>query len=609
MENACGDDEDNEQRRSLEIVEVDPEVVVYISETEKPDIPDDTLVYLFVVPSVGEIRREAFEWTSLLHVQLPLTLTRIGRSAFGFCYCLESVQFYSYYGPFDSASVNSNLEDGISVFPEGQFIHIDDYAFDSCSSMQKIIFCSVYTTIGKAVFQNCYRLISVELPEELQVVSPALFDDCRSLTTVKIPSSVIKIGRGAFHRCFSLTDVGLPHGLLEIGACSFEDCRSIEALVIPPTVSTIGELAFGFCSALKHIKLPPTLECIEPHLCDGCKRLDCIEFSSTVKRIGSCAFADCKSLSHVRIPACVESFANDAFVGCGSMISIEIPEHLSSGVCLYGCLSLMNVYGGMEYDQDFLKSWSIRSVVDGRDEIARRLKHRFDNAPVNKLCYYQSYHSPSDAMIQLRGLLHEDPLAATTEVDEFGMTPLHTLSLSQAPNMDMLVALMNGGNLDHIFQSWDSFESTPMDYLCLNRMPQASHVIRRVLQTRFGQLLGLDSRPWKSDILQAIDEALDADWTSRRYKIIIICWKLANYEREEVFSIMELYLWKMKIDEVGSMKGQIADRQSCLLNSGASVVIPHVLTFLDDEVDMDESFSRSLGNTHLLENTSLFLTP
>eukprot|EP00980_Cylindrotheca_fusiformis_P024692 scaffold12279_cov61-Cylindrotheca_fusiformis.AAC.1 len=111
-------------------------------------------------------------------------------------------------------------------------------------------------------------------------------------------------------------------------------------------------------------------------------------------------------------------------------------------------------------------------------------------------------------MAQLRSLMENDPVAATNQMDEFGMTPLHVISLSQTPNLDILLAVMKGGRPDHIIQSRDSFGSTPMDYLCLNRTPNSTHVIRRVLQTRFDYLLGSEGSLKSDAIRQAIDEAL-----------------------------------------------------------------------------------------------------
>eukprot|EP00980_Cylindrotheca_fusiformis_P020780 scaffold7759_cov62-Cylindrotheca_fusiformis.AAC.3 len=74
--------------------------------------------------------------------------------------------------------------------------------------------------------------------------------------------------------------------------------------------------------------------------------------------------------------------------------------------------------------------------------------------------------------------------------------------------------------------------------------------------TRSYQLLGLE-RPWKSDMLQAVDDALDAHRRFRRREINI------------------------KIEEIGSEdEKKIASRESCRINSGASIVIPHVVPFL-----------------------------
>eukprot|EP00980_Cylindrotheca_fusiformis_P024851 scaffold12602_cov105-Cylindrotheca_fusiformis.AAC.2 len=187
-------------------------------------------------------------------------------------------------------------------------------------------------------------------------------------------------------------------------------------------------------------------------------------------------------------------------------------------------------------------------------------------------------------MVQLRSLMEQgDPVAATTQVDEFGMTPLHVLSLSQSPNVDMLLALMNEGGVDHIIHGADSFGATPMDYLCLNRAPNSTEVIRRVLQTRFDYWLGFLDRSSKSDTMrQAVEEALVVDWPSRRREIGRVYFELANYEqRMKILSLLELNLWKIKIEEVRSKEQTIANRKSCRINNGASIVLPHVLPFLD----------------------------
>eukprot|EP00980_Cylindrotheca_fusiformis_P011490 scaffold2672_cov95-Cylindrotheca_fusiformis.AAC.1 len=127
-----------------------------------------------------------------------------------------------------------------------------------------------------------------------------------------------------------------------------------------------------------------------------------------------------------------------------------------------------------------------------------------------------------------------------------------------------------------------------MEYLFMNRTPNANDVIRRLFQTRFEQVLGLDQF-WEFDMLLAIDETLAGDsWWFRRREIGKV---IRQFERKDILSLLELCLWKVKIDEVSS-KEQTVDREFCRVHSGASIVIPHVLSFFDD-LDVENYFGFS----------------
>eukprot|EP00980_Cylindrotheca_fusiformis_P021130 scaffold8114_cov126-Cylindrotheca_fusiformis.AAC.16 len=606
-------DEDNEARR-LETEEVDPDSFVYTSETKESDLPKQTLTHLRVDSSVQEIPAKAFEHCrALVQVQLPATLTRITQRAFWFCSNLECVRFVS-DASLDASLSNDNLEDGLTVFPE-TMLHIDDSAFAHCYGLRKVIFSSASTRLSNSAFEKCTGLISVELPEKLKVIAEALFGFCGSLTTINIPSSVIKIGACAFSDCRSLPFLDLPHGLVKIGDRAFQYCDSID-MRIPPTVSVIGMLAFYKCSGLQQVKLPP-MEVIEDSLFNGCKMLEYVEIPATVKKICVWAFYQCTSLSHIRIPPSVGYIARSVFSGCSNLISIELPDQpISTNAIpqykypepgIFDCCQLVNLVahpacwvGDRDKMERFLRhkvesffregESNLGSVVDGYDNFVHTLNHRFDNAPMSKLCYYQSYYSLEDAMTKLSSLMDDDPLAATTQVDAFGMTPLHVLCLSQTPNLSMLLAVISGGHQDHIIFGKDSFGFTPMDYLCWDKMPTSAEVIRRVLQMRFDELLGLD-RPWKSNMLQTLDEALAVNgW--RRRGVAAIYLKLANYEREETLSfLLELCLWKIKICDEAGTKEETPDREFCRVNSGAPIVIPRVLSFLGKRDAEDHYFS------------------
>eukprot|EP00980_Cylindrotheca_fusiformis_P007495 scaffold1555_cov108-Cylindrotheca_fusiformis.AAC.1 len=618
---------DNKNKRtSSEIGKVDPEFFVYTSETKVRDIPKETLTHLRVHSSVQKIPERSFEGCyQLKHVQISETLTSIGERAFVHCNKLEFVQFLSNTS-LETDPISPSLEAaGTIVFPDRAIpLEIEVGAFWGCQSLRKVIVSSISTRLGIGVFYECSGLISVELPEGLQVIEEYLFNGCQSLPTIKIPSSVIEIGNGVFLYCSGLISVELPEGLQVIKASMFYGCKSLPTIKIPSSVIEIGDEAFGKCTALKHVQLPDTVTRIGHCAFSYCCELVFVQFVSggarttspinpvplTSKIIGDGAFKGCSSLSHIRVPANIDSNGFQPFSNCRNLISIELPEGILFNANFFYCNSLVNVaVPGLResnlsnYFMLFSQLSELHRVAGGQyEDLVHRITHRFDGSPLNKLCYYQSYYSSEEAMLELRSLMEDDPLAAVSQVDEFGMTPLHILALAQTPNMDMLLAVMKAGHRDHIIQSRDSFGSTPMDYLCLNRTPGSTDVIRRVLQTRFD---GLD-RPCSSiqiicggrSMWRAFDDAFIVRRSYRSRKIGRVYFVLGKYEeRMTILSLVELCLWKIKIDEVccSSPEQSFADhgyREICRINSGASIVLPHLLPFLDklDVVASDISY-------------------
>eukprot|EP00980_Cylindrotheca_fusiformis_P008713 scaffold1867_cov122-Cylindrotheca_fusiformis.AAC.7 len=85
--------------------------------------------------------------------------------------------------------------------------------------------------------------------------------------------------------------------------------------------------------------------------------------------------------------------------------------------------------------------------------------------------------------------------------------------------------------------------SCAMDYLRLNRMRTSTQKLASIA----------------------------ADRSSRRREIVGV---VGKYEGKEILSLVELYLWTVKIDQVSSKNEQIfVDRQGCRIMSGAAIVI------------------------------------
>eukprot|EP00980_Cylindrotheca_fusiformis_P006750 scaffold1405_cov92-Cylindrotheca_fusiformis.AAC.2 len=425
----------------------------------------------------------------------------------------------------------------------------------------------------------------VKIADTVTKIPDYAFNGYRELEEVILSSSVQVIGGHAFNGCWKLKsilyqgqekeEVGIPSNVKVIDWWVFDGCELIENLVLNEGLEQIGEWAFGSLESLTEVDIPSTVVTIGEGAFFGCIRLERLGLNEGLERIGVDAFRDCRPLSHVRIPRSVNSIATTAFAGCCHLISIEVPEETSFIFNLSGILSLASLAGPESIlfsDEDehaeFFQSSKLGSLVDNEADLVHRLKHRFDNSPLNKLCYYQSYHVSEDVRVQLSSLMVDDPLTPTNQTDEFGMTPLHILSLAQTPNVDMLLAVMEGGWQDHMIFGKDAFGSTSMEYLCLNQMPNSDEVIRKVLLKRFDKLLGLD-RSWKSEMLQAIDKALAVENSSRRRAVVAVYLQLATYERKEASSCLELCL--------------------CRVHSGTSFVIPRVLSYLDN-LDVEAYF-------------------
>jgi hypothetical protein len=353
-----------------------------------------------------------------------------------------------------------------------------------------------------------------------------------------------------------------------------------------------------------------------------CTSLTYIEIPTIVTEIEPYAFFGCCSLTHIRVPSTVTRLECGTFANCTRLISLELPEGMETIYLdqeygdpsvnarrnIYECRSLVNLVIPSEQqvrqvdDDGFMENLKLGTVVNNFADLVSKLQHRFDGLAMHRLCYYQSYYPLTKALENLRETMLHDTSAAN-KLDYFGMTPFHILALSQIPNIHLFQELQKVYKVD-IIRTRDKFGSTPLDYLCLNHTSDSSTVIESLLQTIISkriQWLGLAR--WKSDILAAMDEALAVEWSSRRREIGLLCFKLLTYERLESLSMLELALWKVKIDgckgtndtdhepgeesstkrpsRVDKLHSDGVDRQVSRINSGAHVVISNVLPFLD----------------------------
>ena len=550
--------------------------------------------------------------------------------------------------------------------PEG-LIRIENNAFQYCKSLNRVNIPSTVVEIGNNAFEGCKKLDRIVLPRGLQILGRA-FDGCKSLKTINIPSGIEEIEEGMFFGCNRLIDITFSEGLKVIGEDAFTICDSLQSVNLPSSLKVIGEMAFEYCSELNSIQIHDNVEAIQSRAFNGCK------------------------LVSLRIPPLVTEFNVGIVAQNNYMVSIELSENITKvrvgrGNTCMRTNSLRNIALPHEctiVDNDIWRSRKDLEAAfsDANDEnndetILDALRHRFDDLPIHKICYYQSYHDNETTMQHLKREINSwtsnppGPLNTTgKQQDCLGMTPLHILSCSTKPTIEMYRLLIDTypetlimkdkwGDVPLLYAIWcnapsevidlfvESYKSLHLNYefdwsgmiqtltkryaSLLNiqmlistlqkNFPHREYDLQQVVielatwdtsQARlqeqytsletFKYLLGasitkrLDSlsvEKWRKDLENYID-GLSKDAEGREEDTRAVYDQLANYESvKEGTSILELALWKTKIDESRNKRARIdADvsyKEQCRINSGADIVIRNVLSYLLPLPEMDHS--------------------
>jgi len=177
------------------------------------------------------------------------------------------------------------------------------------------------------VFELRLQLKEVALPEGLEEIGESAFAFCISLDRVNYPSTLIRIGHRAFYECRSLREVTLQKGLKEIGEEVFRNCLSLGRINCPSTLIRIGNYSFQNCRSLKEVDLPEGLKEIGAFAFIRCKSLQSINFPSTLIKIGDGALGCCP-LKVVTLPEGLEEVGTYAFKQCEHMEHIDCPSTL-----------------------------------------------------------------------------------------------------------------------------------------------------------------------------------------------------------------------------------------------------------------------------------------
>ena len=202
-----------------------------------------TVTYEGKVYNVTRIGFDAFnQCDKLTFVDIPSSVKTIGVGAFNFCSSLTSI----------------TLKEGLE--------HIEWNAFEDCRSLENITFPNSLKTIGNYAFSN--TLWYKNHPNGAVYAGNVFYKykgDIPQNTSFVIKEGTVSISPYAFvkenyHEDYSLVSVSIPNSVEVIGEGAFYRCRALTSIVIPAGVTTIETLAFDYCKALKSV----TCEAVNP---------------------------------------------------------------------------------------------------------------------------------------------------------------------------------------------------------------------------------------------------------------------------------------------------------------------------------------------------------
>ena len=323
------------------------------------------------------------------------------------------------------------------------------------------------TVIPDRAFNRRYKLEEVELYDGLLEIGEEAFNYCTALQQINIPSNVITIGNNAFNMCSKLQEVELCEGLKEIGYEAFERCTSLKNVKIPSTVIRIGHHAFSM-TPLIDIQLPDGLE-----------------------EIGSYAFMQWNNQGNysnsniptLRIPALVKTIPMGLMCKCKFLFSLELSENVTQiKRKSMSCRSLRNVALPTTTDINiedgvFEECPNLLQLFNTETNIINALKHRFDNLPIHKMLYYQSYSNITTDQLNnatnVRISQRRRKLNPTgTQQDCLGMTPLHILACSSVQSVELYRILIT--KYPETLITEDRFGAIPLLYAVWGKAPSES---------------------------------------------------------------------------------------------------------------------------------------
>lgn len=191
---------------------------------------DDTQKETYATPKCTTIGESAF-WgcTSLLEVELPVSLTTIGPKAFRNCSGITQITVdngTSDTSPFTPNAVSTlNTDLDLTKLPNLTFMDFE--AFAGCSSLTSVTTSSHISSLSKDTFKDCTKITSVTIDAATTTLNEACFSGCTRMATLTFNGTGVTFGKSCFNNCDALTRVTIPNNSI-LNETVFNSCDGLD---------------------------------------------------------------------------------------------------------------------------------------------------------------------------------------------------------------------------------------------------------------------------------------------------------------------------------------------------------------------------------------------
>ena len=297
-----------------------------------PRVNPGSFFHKITLPKVlTTIQNEALRDTRLDEITFPETLTNIGEYAFYSTRIKEAI-----------------LPDAVTS--------VGQYAFASNCQLKNVKWSPNATTIPKRCFSNDNVIDSFDMPDEVTTIGEYAFCENYSCN-YQLPSSIKNIGESAFYNARFSETLTIPQNT-SVGHAAFMQCRNLKYVEVGEgvdfgTSSNNWAWQFRACPNLTEIVLPTMFYTVYTNeLISSCNAMRKVTFKCPTMVVGS--------------------YYKSFFSGCGSNITIRVPNYLVNTYKLDSYWYNYNIEGFSTSDITY---WAIRN------ELKFYSQDRFEGTP------------------------------------------------------------------------------------------------------------------------------------------------------------------------------------------------------------------------------------